>query len=476
LRETRQRAEELSSRTLEAEITDILAESTRSMRNRAIAAQRFGWDGGGGVSLQVVAEQHGLTRERVRQICSRVAAAIAHQQPYAPITRKAVEFIDERSPGTAAFMEASLQSQGLCSAEFRIEGLLEMVKVLGYSCPWRVERAGDLRLVQKAGDTESIGKIVSVAGKTCSRWGVATVEDIASQAARSEQIDFVRAILSAREDLVWLDDPHDWFWLRTRRNRLVNLVEKMLSVAGTLTVRDLRSGITRHHRSQGFAPPSAVLLEMCRHIPGLSVDGHVVTKPGLSDLDHLLGDSERIIVDVLKENGPVLDSIRLQQMCVERGMNRSTFAVYLGYSPVIERLERGVYALRGSEVRPGVVEGLMPKFHRSKVLKDFGWTKRGEVWTLYKVSPNMISTGTFYVPANMRRFVDGEFALHTGEGTRVGTVTCGETASSGLGTFFRRRGGEPGDSLLLVYDLKTRVVVVHLGGTDLLERVGIAES
>jgi hypothetical protein len=70
----------------------------------------------------------------------------------------------------------------------------------------------------------------------------------------------------------------------------------------------------------------------------------------------------------------------------------------------------------------------------------------------------------------MRRFFKGEFSLWTVDGSYVGKWTCGDYQAWGIGPFLRRRGGEPGDILLLVIDISTRRAVAELGDETLLEQ------
>ena len=56
----------------------------------------------------------------------------------------------------------------------------------------------------------------------------------------------------------------------------------------------------------------------------------------------------------------------------------------------------------------------------------------------------------------MRRFIDGSFSLLTADGVKLGTLVVAETGAWGLGRFFFRRGGEPGDYLTLILDTSSR--------------------
>ena len=147
-------------------------------------------------------------------------------------------------------------------------------------------------------------------------------------------------------------------------------------------------------------------------------------------------------------------------------MKRSTFYVRLGYSPFIARYARGVYGLRGAVVEPGVVESLIAPRQKGRVLKDYGWTTDGRVWLGFQLSEAMISSGVFTAPAAMKVFVTGEFLLKVEDSSPIGTAVVQESGAWGLGPFFTRRGGEPGDHLILVFDLAAREAVVHIGDAD----------
>jgi hypothetical protein len=71
----------------------------------------------------------------------------------------------------------------------------------------------------------------------------------------------------------------------------------------------------------------------------------------------------------------------------------------------------------------------------------------------------------------MKSFLYGQFAIESPDGGKFGTITVADTGAWGLGPFFRRRGGEPGDYLLIVFDLGRRVSVMRLGDEFLKDRV-----
>jgi hypothetical protein len=214
-----------------------------------------------------------------------------------------------------------------------------------------------------------------------------------------------------------------------------------------------------------------VLLEVCRQLPWYRVDGSVIAATPPQSVDEVLSDSERMIFKIFKQHGPVLQRAEFEELCLEAGMNRHSFWIYLIYSPVITRYASGVYGLRGADVPAGLVERLIRKRpSKSKVVVEYGWTGGGSLRIVYRVSPGMLSSGIVSLPASLRNFLNGKFVLMTADNASAGTLVAKNSTAWGLGPFFRRRGGEPGDYLSLIFDLSERVAVAQIGDVNLIEQ------
>ena len=493
LRHLREAAQAKERMELEEELRDLVASVvSHSDRNHLIVTRYLGWDGRGGTTLQSVGDEFGMSRERVRQICAPVAKALAATKPFAPALDRVLSVVAEKIPAPASAIEKALVAEGLTAAPFSLEGLIKSAEtipfqsptgttlkmrpmILGRQLPFVVTGSTGGRMVLSP-QTLAVGnRIVRCARKSVEHWGVTTIEDITAQVM--EQLpepvrsDFVTQILRGHQDFQWLDEAGGWFWLTSvSRNRLLNRINKVLSVGSRVNVVELRSGVAREYRMQGFVPPQRVLLELCRQAAGYLVEGSTVSADPPVAWGEALNETEQILLLALETHGPVMRREELEELCVELGMKRSTFYVRLGYSPFIARYAPGVYGLRGADVEPGLVESLISPRRRGRVLKDYGWTTDGMVWLGYQLSQAMISGGAFTVPAAMKSFVSGEFLLKAEDGSPIGAAVIQESWSWGLGPFFRRRGGEPGDHLILVFDLAAREAVVHIGDADLLDQ------
>ena len=253
-------------------------------------------------------------------------------------------------------------------------------------------------------------------------------------------------------------------------------IRKILAVSPSIGVGELRAGVARSHRRKGFAPPRRVLLEVCRQLPWCRVDGNTISTAQSQNPDQVLSESEKIIFNVLKVHGPVLQRSELEKLCLEAGINRKSFWIYLSYCPIITRYASGVYGLRGADIPTGLVERLIPRRpSKSRLLVDYGWTKDRNLRVIYRLSTGVLSNGIVSMPASLRTFIQGRFALLTADNAPAGTLVAKDHTAWGLGPLFRRRGGEPGDYLSIVFDLSQRAAVAHIGDASVAEDVdGVA--
>ena len=102
--------------SLERELRELLGTG----RNAGIAARYYGFDGRGGSSLQTVANEIGLTRERVRQIVTAASEWVRTRRAVSPTLDRTIAFVVDRMPAVAGEIEAELRSLRLTSGLFRL--------------------------------------------------------------------------------------------------------------------------------------------------------------------------------------------------------------------------------------------------------------------------------------------------------------------------------------------------------------------
>jgi hypothetical protein len=163
--------------TLERELHELLGTG----RNALVAARYYGFDGRGGETLQTVANEIGLTRERIRQIVTTAYQTLSKRRPVSPLLDRAIAVVADSMPAAAGDIENELRSRGLTSGLFRLEGVLKAAELLGRLVPFTITELGRGRLVH-ARDVPLVRTIVRTARRLISSWGMATVSEVVTMA------------------------------------------------------------------------------------------------------------------------------------------------------------------------------------------------------------------------------------------------------------------------------------------------------
>lgn len=66
-------------------------------------------------------------------------------------------------------------------------------------------------------------------------------------------------------------------------------------------------------------------------------------------------------------------------------------------------------------------------------------------------------------------YLAGAHELRVADGAPIGRLVVKDSQAWGLGPLFSRRGGDPGDSLRILFDLKTKIAVAELGQASVEE-------
>ena len=126
--------------------------------------------------------------------------------------------------------------------------------------------------------------IVDAAKKEVYFHGLALVDDIHQLVAA--KLPHVRRELVAQalplvEGFPWLEERSGWCPLEgIGKHGLPKTIDKVLAVAGEVTAEDLRAAMARNRRLWKDPAAGNVLLEFCRHMPGVRIDGHrIISDP-----------------------------------------------------------------------------------------------------------------------------------------------------------------------------------------------------
>jgi hypothetical protein len=311
--------------------------------------RHYGLDGKGGANFQAIGREVGLSRERVRQIVSEVNPRWYFKLSGLPALERVIGIVATSVPAPAARVEASLRAEGVTSQLFRLEGIIEIAALLQCKAPFRLTRLKGKRFVVGC-DYPRFQDIVSRARRSVRRHGMALLTECLSGDRKARygqrELALLEEVLAAQKDFRWLDRQAGWFWLEdVRMNRVVNRIRKMFAVAGSLGISEIRAGLAR---MGDFPAPDAILLEFCRQMPELSVEGETVSARTEISAGKVLNPTERAIFRLLSEHNGCLSNAEL--ICKTRalGMKRPSFYQCVTWSPIVSRYKRGHYRLIGS--------------------------------------------------------------------------------------------------------------------------------
>lgn len=325
-----------------------------SDRDSAIIARHYGLDGNGGANFQQIGNEVGLTRERVRQIVSTTDPCRYLKSDCAAILERVIDALTQRLPSPADELEAMLQAQGLTSTVFRLEGIARIAALLRLPAPFRLIHLDGKRFAI-AEKYPGVGDIVTSARQLVRRHGMTRLRACLGEKAKSaitqRDLDYVEAVLTAQSDFRWLQRRAGWFWFAdAANNRVASRIRKMLAVANPLKIGEMRAGLAR--MGDPLAP-NRILIEFCRQLPGISVEGDVIRTDEEIKVSEVLNRTEQDIFQLLSENNGCMSNSELICRSHVLGMKRPTFYQCVTWSPIVARYNRSHYRLIGSRQANG---------------------------------------------------------------------------------------------------------------------------
>jgi hypothetical protein len=413
-----------------------------------------------------------VTRERVRQVCVRLTRRPEGSDGIlAPAMDRALALIEKRLPFSADEIEAELAAEGLTKVGLPLESVAQGAELLGRPVPFSLARIDRRRLAVVPGGADVAESIGELARRSVFFYGLATLDAVQRQAAkklggRAGQ-KLVRQVLPLLDGFAWLDQPGGWFRLAPIvKHGLPKVIDKILSVAGSLSVAEMRAAMSRDRRRWKSPPPEDVLLEYCRRMQGVRVEGRRLIADPPRDWRKALAGIERTLVSVMRERGPVVERGILEDLCVAGGVNRFSFHAFVSWSPVVKQLGLSVYGLVGTKVSKRKVDTVIAarraRREPRRVLEGHGQTEDGKIWMAYKLSKAASTHAVVTVPSRWRKTLRGRYRLENAQGETVGTLSARGGRAWGMGAYLRRRGIGIGDRVMLTLDPENRTAVVLL--------------
>jgi RNA polymerase alpha subunit len=454
---------------LEDELRSIFI-SVANKRDTDMAIKQLGWSGKGQRTLESVGQEYSVTRERVRQIVARDTRKIREEFVKTPRLDEALSAIRDCCPTTGAGLAGELRARGISKGDFDPSGLESACNVFQRNFGLERVNIGREAVYALGKQSKQIVELFRLCRRLTGSQGCANFDAVCDELRISEAERYrFRELASLESVCEWLDGDRRWLFATGRtRNRLTNLVAKVLSVSPHVNLTELRKAVARSRRL-AVCPPVAVLGKFVGRFGLATVSDGRVSAVAEFASTIAAGGAESVLVSVLETHGPVLGRDRFQELCIAAGMNPITFGIYLSNSPIIARVRRGIYSLVGADIPPGVVEELEREVAASRKPAEWGWSPRGTLWYALPVTPTVLAAGSVAVAPFVADIADGEWKPCFDGRELDGSVKCNNRFLWGLRRPLINAGAEPGDVSVLEFDVSKRTVNITLGGEELAD-------
>ena len=499
----RSEIEALCERSLEDELQAIV-DSYRRPNNRSgqeeseerrneVFRHRMGWNGEAARTLEDLSTEWRVSRERVRQIVKPLEDWVAERHFFTPVLSRVLDLVRAQLPASREDVIYCLQNSGTTRRLWSLEGLSDTALSLG-------KKAGfALATIEGAGKNQTLFLVWEgengVSGKplpqrlwqtiTTHIWerGIGYWPDLQREIADTEgekSLALAAVILEHHAAVRWLGPSRDWFWLdltralRGQETRLLTPIVRALSVAKRLSLPRLYAVITRihlHNTRPGYdweMPPQQIFEMWCEAQSHFTIKNDEVEMRDTPDWKEVLDNTETKMIEIIKQNGPLLSRYKFRQLAIEKGIPEPTFYGYVDNLPTIEEIDDGVFALTGANIAPQQLSEFRADYTNlpKRFKLRYGRMDDGNLWMSYRINEGAINNGSLILPKAMRGEFEGRYQLVNSHDVPVGTLSFNLMQCWGLRTYFSRQISH-GSRATIIIDKLRRQAIVFIGLTEL---------
>jgi hypothetical protein len=456
---------------LEDELHRIVKAITKG-RDTDLLIKLWGWNGEVYRTLESVGDEYGITRERVRQIEARALRRLKSTHFPTPYLRAAKGVLLKEAPAIDVELSKKISASGVSRNSFDVWSLSRAAEIFNERWPFQRLDVGSKRVLILRNDVTHLRGALSAVRRKTSELGCTNILSLASELNIDHGgLTIVRKLLACASPVEWLDETHEWFYLKSApRNRLYNLCSKVLGVCLRIRISELRRAVGKSRRLP-MVPPQKILRAFLDKTGLATIENEmVIAKSGVGSPPPKES-AEGKMLEVLDVYGPIMDGEDFANRCMAAGMNATTFYIYRMISPVISPLGKGVYCKVGCEVPPGTIEDIVARRRVVAHTSDHGWTSSGRLWFGTDLTRQVIASGGIRLAPFVSDLVQGEWRVLLPDGTDFAKVNCRDAFIWSFRRAFAILGAEPGDLTTFEFDLRSRQVLVRVGGPGLFEAI-----
>ena len=208
--------------------------------------------------------------------------------------------------------------------------------------------------------------------------------------------------------------------------------------------------------------------------PYFVVEGDLVRPVEPVDYHEILGGVTATMIDVLKSSPyQVMDRQSLTEACLDAGIARGTFGIWITYAEWMENVAPNVWGLRGSNPSPAAVSTIRAAANaRSRAeprRKAWAWAPDGKVVQTMDVTTSLLGSGVLSFDPGMHKLIAGQSLAVYKDGQQVATARLGidHQFCWGWHPALAALGVKKGEVLQIRVNIAARTADVRKGGQEL---------
>jgi hypothetical protein len=451
-------------------------------RNVDAITRYLGWCGHTRDAQHSPGQPVDLARERVKQAANRAMEQLRQDGFVPDVVEKSLRLIERSLPLLEMEACEALMKAGLCFARLSCEALLAAAQCFRPKAPFEIASLGSGTALVRPGTAASLALLTTIAQDLMQSCGCANTMGLLHDAQEifgpnaSER--FTETIIRAGGPFEWLDPGTKWFWYipEPGSNHLVHQIQRVLAATPRIHLARLRSAIRCGNAFGSFIPPLKVMESICRRLLFLRIEDETVIRvSGMAPWDTILTANEKILIEILRLHGPVLEREKFLEHSRENGMDEGTFKQLTSRSLILQANDAGLYATAGAAFPASTIED---NERTADILANTGqgFPSEGHVFLTWKLHSAMLQGGALRVSEPINTFIEGDYDLKIA-GRALGILHIRQRACWDIRRLLLAVGGEVDDTLVIIFNLCNYTAVGIVGNDDVVAQItsGLAE-
>ena len=328
-------------------------------RETQVIIDRYGLDGAPYKTLEVIGQKYNVTRERIRQIEKTAKRKILLAKLSTPILKDTFNFIEKLLPASTEQINQLLKKKDLTNQEWDFRGLREFATFFGYNKKsYYVKKINKKVFLIKENLYLDISKILKVMKNRISDSGLYSIKHLQEMKEvylNNFNAEFLRDLASTNNTFHWIDEEKNWFTFASQRNRLSNLIIKVIHTTKKIPINKLYKSIRKNYRiDKNLRFDENIFKKYCKvHYDCLIDENEIITfNNNQSNLSNYTGykgsiisPKEKILIDIFKKYGPIIVLEDLKELVKIRGISGAQLTQFTQFSPLLQRIDKATYVL-----------------------------------------------------------------------------------------------------------------------------------